>query len=1241
MSDPHLQMQLQHVARRIGRLWLWRRLAMSWVVLSIIVLVFAVAGKASLPVWGWFAVAGTAVVLAWFRSRTRASAQVEVARKIESAFPDLNSRLLAALEQRPDAETGRLNILQKQVILEAVRHARFHDWGEAVSDRQLRKAFLGQTLALFAFAAVALCAMQLSSRSAAALSKSGSHVAVNSSEVPVAVEPGNAEVERGTSVLVLARFSGRVPADVHVVTKSADGIEQRIPLTKSLDDPVFATRLPPMKEETRYQVDFDGQQSEEYKITLFDLPALVRSDLKLEYPEYTHQPATTLEDAFDVTAVEGTKITCVCRINKELASAKLVSGDGVSLELQADSSAPTTYRVQFAPTQRMRVKLELVDQQGRKNRDPEEFRFDVVPNRPPELTLSFPGKDVKVSPLEEIHIEASTIDDFGIVETGLVLQVGSGDELILPLGKDLKGAELHKLASVERLEEFKALPDELVSYYLYAVDYGPDGQKRQTNSDMFFAEVRPFEEIFRQNDQQSPIELESQQKEPDSLAKLIELQRQIIVATWKQMRSTTAKWTNNSAKDLGTIRDSQKKAHEKLEGFREKMNQPQLQPVFASIDAAMQKALAHLGRSIESQKLDPLRPAVGAEQGAYQGLLKLRSKEHMMMMARGKGNSGESEEKLDLEMKSQKDRYESEKAGAKKEESNINRESLAILDRLKDLARRQDGVNQQMKELEAQIRQAKTDAEREDAQRQLKRLREEQQQLLHDADELRNRLNQSLQQENVARTKEQLEQTRQRMVDTAEKLREGQVSQALNSGTRAERELKELSDDFRQQTAAQFAEAMRDLREDVRRLAENEAKLSKSLTELGDTTRRTLRESQERTQLQNEFQQQRAQAAGVVDKAKKVVEQAESSEPLLAKQLYDTLRSSRDRKLDQALDATQQLLRRGIIPEAARAEQQAQSAIDSLKQGIEKAAESVLGNEVDSLKRARRELAQLSESLGNELKEKTGEGSPNAGSRPAADGEPSKEGQQPGDGAPSDAQSQSSLTDANSEKDGAQGNSGKGQKPGEQGTPGQSEGNSGQNGDASGDATDGRGSGGSSEGGGSASQGQSEQQRLADRKGPADLRGRKKSTGSRPSNNRNNQNNEDGGGGGSAGNSQGGGPITGDSFSDFNERLRDIESMVSDPQLQSEVQKVRDRARSVRAEFKRHSNTPNWDLVRTSVHQPMLELQQRLADEIAKRESPDSLVPVDRDPIPTKYRDLVRNYYEGLGTGDSKESRKP
>ena len=115
-----------------------------------------------------------------------------------------------------------------------------------------------------------------------------------------------------------------------------------------------------------------------------------------------------------------------------------------------------------------------------------------------------------------------------------------------------------------------------------------------------------------------------------------------------------------------------------------------------------------------------------------------------------------------------------------------------------------------------------------------------------------------------------------------------------------------------------------------------------------------------------------------------------------------------------------------------------------------------------------------------------------------------------------------------------------------------------------------------------------------------------------------------------------GGPLTGANFTEFNERLRDVESMVSDPKLQAEVAKVRERASSLRADFKRHSQAPNWELVKSTVHQPMIELQRQLSEEIARREKPDSLVPVDRDPVPARFRSLVKSYYERLGSGKDK-----
>jgi hypothetical protein len=112
-----------------------------------------------------------------------------------------------------------------------------------------------------------------------------------------------------------------------------------------------------------------------------------------------------------------------------------------------------------------------------------------------------------------------------------------------------------------------------------------------------------------------------------------------------------------------------------------------------------------------------------------------------------------------------------------------------------------------------------------------------------------------------------------------------------------------------------------------------------------------------------------------------------------------------------------------------------------------------------------------------------------------------------------------------------------------------------------------------------------------------------------------------------------GGPIAGGGFREWSDQLRDIEEMLDDPQLRGEVARIRDRARELRSEAQRHAKEPDWERVQKLVAEPLVELQVRLAEELAKRESPDALVPLDRDPVPRQYSDLVRRYYERLGSG--------
>jgi hypothetical protein len=112
-----------------------------------------------------------------------------------------------------------------------------------------------------------------------------------------------------------------------------------------------------------------------------------------------------------------------------------------------------------------------------------------------------------------------------------------------------------------------------------------------------------------------------------------------------------------------------------------------------------------------------------------------------------------------------------------------------------------------------------------------------------------------------------------------------------------------------------------------------------------------------------------------------------------------------------------------------------------------------------------------------------------------------------------------------------------------------------------------------------------------------------------------------------------GGPITGEGFREWTDRMRDVEELLGDPQLRAEAARIRDRVRGAREEYKRHSKEPDWDGLTQLVADPIRELRERVAEEVRRRESPDALVPIDRDPVPPQFAEGVRRYYERLGSG--------
>jgi hypothetical protein len=77
--------------------------------------------------------------------------------------------------------------------------------------------------------------------------------------------------------------------------------------------------------------------------------------------------------------------------------------------------------------------------------------------------------------------------------------MGGGEPKFIELGTGTGPKEKRTFSHLLKLEDLGAKPDDLVSWHAWADDIGPDGKVRRTSSDLFFAEVRPFDEIFRES----------------------------------------------------------------------------------------------------------------------------------------------------------------------------------------------------------------------------------------------------------------------------------------------------------------------------------------------------------------------------------------------------------------------------------------------------------------------------------------------------------------------------------------------------------------------------------------------------------------------------------------------------------------------------------------------------------------------------------------------------------------------
>ncbi len=905
-----------------------------------------------------FIVAAASVLFAARKEKAHTLDYIVTARAIETLNPDLKQSLVTAVELQLE---GKTDFFAEQVTRKALASPTSKNWEAAGKKSSLisRIRYIGT------MAGILLCmlaTLRINDRSIIKENLESNDPLLAATKL--LVEPGDAEVERGSSIVVTARFDGPLPQDVNLTLIGESGDRQSIAMARSLSDPVFAYSVRNIEGPLRYTISYSDQSSESYRISTYELPDLLQADATLQFPEYTGWQDRTIEDTLRISAVEGTELRYLFNANKPISSAYLIDKQGNRRDLLNSEGRANQFELKSTLSKSDTYTLHLVDAAGRSNAYPPEVRIETILNERPRLRLDAPKGDQRFTPLEEVVFLGTASDDFGLLDYGISYVLPAQEEESLSLTPEDYAPEpaTEQLRHLLELENLNLEAKDTMSWYLWAKDFGPDGTIRHTTSDLYFADIRSFDEIFREQDQGGG----GQGQAENQGLELLDKQRRIVISLFRIKNDATT--AEGVVEDIDVLQRSQVEALKELQQLIPRLEEASAVQHAMDAQRFMEGADLGLSNAVDLPSLEPLDLAWSDAQNAYDKLVKLSDDEFNVSRSpnqqsgSGGGASRSQAQVNELDFRQEDSRYETA-SEAQALSSPEDRKNLELIAKLNELSRRQDDLNERLQDMQSDLANAETEEERERIARELKRLEEEQRQMLADADDA---IQQAGNRSNARQARQQLEEARENMREASEQLEEGQVSQALASGTRAQDTLEKTREQMREANSSEFSEAMRNARLRARELAETQAELEEELSNRGNGEQQTLDGNSNSEELVERVEAQSESLDTLLEDVREIAEDAENVEPGLFRELYQVIRDSNGSRFEERYDNSLQYLRQGFLDEARTEQQGLTDDLQGLSEAVDQAAEGILGSEGATMEFAQSEIESLSQQLNEE-----------------------------------------------------------------------------------------------------------------------------------------------------------------------------------------------------------------------------------------------------------------------------------
>ena len=763
----------------------------------------------------------------------------DVALNVERKHRDLEDRLVSAL-QFGEAETEdpiKSHLLQR-LVTDAVERTDGIDF-KATIDKSKKRKHIG--IAVAVFAGCALIALIFPAELNISLNRLLSPWEKTEPvfTTKLTVEPGNARILRGRSLAINLEVTGKAADKARLIYKKGDSAADTESQGQEIDmmqiegeKHRFGYEIFNINENMEYYVTANGIESERYTVEVFDMPKVTAVEVTYTYPEYTQLNPITQQGEGDIRAVAGSQAEVRITTNKAIESATLtVDAQDPTPMLISDGRTLTT-TLDVLTDGKYTVKLLCVD--GFNNQTPIEYTITAIPDEPPEVAIKEPGRDIKATKLEEVKVLAEAADDYGVENMTLMYSIGSGEPQELEAETvEVKEKKIISGAYVFYLEELDVEPGEIISYYAQATDNNTRTGPGTGTSELYFIEVRPFNERYMQMDAEG-----QQAPEEQPFPNLISDQRTIIKNTWKHIHSRPSPMTENYQSAVKKIGDEQDKLKDKTQRVTDELSMSMRD---ANVDPEtlmnLEEAVAKMGEA--SGELHAIKPkaALPHEQDALELLTKAMMELDKVLTRMRSGGSQAAADNIEMDMEDLQDTIEQDENEL---DEQMSEQTQELLDQARDMLSQQEQLTEQSQQMAREGQPSQREMQQNSQQEQ--QMAGQAQQMAEQAQQMGQSSGQGAGQSNtgqrMVQAGEALQQASENMQAASENMGAGQPQMGAAKGEKAEENLQQAIEDLEKVAAQYTDQALESVTETLDQLVADQSEVREQTETLEEEDRR-------------------------------------------------------------------------------------------------------------------------------------------------------------------------------------------------------------------------------------------------------------------------------------------------------------------------------------------------------------------------------------------------------------------